>query len=271
VFRDTHRYVSLDPPEIRAGAAGDPRGFLELHPPPVIFDEVQYAPDLLSYIKVRVDENRQQRGQYILAGSQDLLLTQGVTQSLAGRTAILRLLPLTAREAASRPDEPLPWEPKKAPARPGFTYAALWRRLLRGSYPELAANPALEPALWYGAYIQTYMERDARSLRQVGDLLLFQAFLRALAARSAQLLSLSDVARDLGIAVNTIKAWVSVLVATYQILLLRPYFVNVGKRLVKTPKLYFTDTGTLCTWPGCGTPDMRWPVPWPAPYWKRPW
>ena len=255
LFRDTHRYVSLEPPDIRAAAVTDPRNFLELHAPPVIFDEVQYAPDLLSYMKERVDEHRSKKGQYVLTGSQNLLLAEGVTESLAGRAAMLRLLPLTSREAAARPQEPLAWESKKPSVKPGLAYAALWRKLLRGSYPELAAQPALEAPLWYGSYIQTYLERDVRSLRQVADLLQFQAFLRALAARTAQLLSLSDLARDLGIAVNTVKGWLSVLEATYQIILLRPYFQNVGKRLVKAPKVYFTDTGTLCHLVGLRDPD----------------
>lgn len=122
----------------------------------------------------------------------------------------------------------------------------LWNEFLRGGYPEIIAHPKRDPFLWYSAYIQTYLERDVRTLRQVGDLTQFQNFLRALAARSAQLLHLSDLSRDLGIAVNTAKAWLSVLEATYQVIVLRPYFVNVGKRLVKTPKVYFTDTGMLC-------------------------
>ncbi len=118
--------------------------------------------------------------------------------------------------------------------------------MLRGGYPELAAHPNRDIGLWHASYVQTFLERDVRTLRQVGDLVQFQSFLRALASRSAQLLNLADLARDLGVAVNTAKAWLSVLEATYQVVVLRPYFANVGKRLVKTPKVYFTDTGTLC-------------------------
>jgi predicted AAA+ superfamily ATPase len=121
----------------------------------------------------------------------------------------------------------------------------VWRDFLRGFYPELVADPQRDIHLWHSAYVQTYLERDVRTLRQVGDLTQFQAFLRALAARSAQLLSLSDLARDLGVAVNTVKAWLAVLEASYQIVILRPYFANVGKRVVKAPKVYFTDVGTL--------------------------
>ncbi len=124
-----------------------------------------------------------------------------------------------------------------------------------GGYPELVANPVRDIYLWHSSYVQTYLERDVRTLRQVGDLSQFQSFLRALAARTAQLLSLSDLARDLGIAVNTVKAWLSVLEATYQVTVLRPYFANVGKRLVKTPKIYFTDVGTLCYLTGLKDPE----------------
>ena len=126
---------------------------------------------------------------------------------------------------------------------------------MRGGYPELVAHPKRDANLWHASYIQTYLERDVRTLRQIGDLTQFQNFLRTLAARSAQLLNLTDVARDLGVAVNTTKAWLSVLEATYQVIVLRPYFANVGKRLVKTPKIYFTDVGTLCYLAGLKDPE----------------
>jgi predicted AAA+ superfamily ATPase len=131
----------------------------------------------------------------------------------------------------------------------------MWRGFLRGSYPELIANPGRDTNLWHASYVETYLERDVRTIRQVGNLTQFQSFLRALAARTAQLLDLSSMARDLGIAVNTVKAWLSVLEATYQVIILRPYFTNVGKRLVKTPKVYFTDTGTLCYLTGLKDPE----------------
>ena len=133
--------------------------------------------------------------------------------------------------------------------------ADLWQSFLRGGYPELVAEPDRDISLWHSSYVQTYLERDVRSLRQVGDLISFQSFLRALAARTGQLLNLTDVARDLGIAVNTAKAWLSVLEATFQVIVLRPYHANVGKRLVKTPKVYFTDTGMLCYLAGLKDPD----------------
>lgn len=247
LFGRSHGYVSLEPPDVRVAASSDPRGFLALHSPPVIFDEVQYAPDLLVYVKEQVDANRGRRGQYVLTGSQNLLLLQRVTESLAGRAALLRLLPLSRREVEGRRGAPLPWESERArTGNAGPSHADLWKSLLRGAYPEIVADPKRDPALWHASYIGTYLERDVRSLRQVGDLVLFQSFLRVLAVRSGQLLNLTDVARDLGIAVNTAKAWLSVLEATYQVIVLRPWFANVGKRLVKTPKIYFADVGTLC-------------------------
>lgn len=246
-------YVSLEPPDTRAAAASDPRGFLDLHPAPAIFDEIQHAPELLPYIKERIDERRSIPGQFLLTGSQNLTLGQQVSESLAGRAAVLRLLPLSMRERSRDPLRPLPWEPGWRPAtqdRP----RGLWADLLRGGYPELNANPGRDAALWHQSYIQTYLERDVRSLRQVGDLTSFQNFLRALVARAGQLLNLTDLSRDLGVAVNTAKAWLSVLEATYQVMVVRPYHANISKRLVKTPKVYFTDTGTLCSLAGLRDP-----------------
>ena len=255
LFGSHYRYVSLETPDVRAAATEDPRGFLELYPPPVIFDEVQYAPDLLSYIKEKIDADRAKNGQYLMTGSQNLLLAEKVTESLAGRAAMLRLLPLSRRESEGQPQIPLAWE-RKRPSSPPSSHAfdKLWTSFLRGGYPELAIQPDRDASLWHASYIQTYLERDVRALRQVGDLTQYQNFLRVLAARSAQLVNLTDVSRDLGVAVNTIKAWLSVLEATYQVIVLRPYFANVGKRLVKTPKVYFTDVGTLCYLAGLKDP-----------------
>jgi len=257
VFGKRYAYVSLEPPDVRAAAISDPRGFLDMYPPPAIFDEVQYAPELFPYIKERVDAHRREKGQYLLTGSQNLLLMERVSESLAGRAAVLRLLPMSQHEIIGCPERALYWEAEKAwrkHERP--SHEDLWERLLRGGYPELVADPRRDLSLWHSSYVQTYLERDVRSLRQVGDLTQFQNFLRALAARNAQLLNLTDLSRELGIAVNTVKAWLSVLEATFQIILLRPYFANVGKRLVKTPKLYFTDTGTLCHLAGLRTADQ---------------
>lgn len=256
LFERRCRYVSLEPPDVRAAAAEDPRGFLERYPAPVIFDEVHHAPDLLPYVKEKIDAGRARTGQYLLTGSQNLLLAEKVTESLAGRAAMLRLLPLSRREAEGRPQLGLAWERQRLSSwRSSQAFGGLWKSFLRGGYPELALQPRRDVSLWHASYIQTYLERDVRALRQVGDLTQYQNFLRVLAARSAQLVNLTDVARDLGVAVNTVKAWLSVLEATYQVIVLRPHFANVGKRLVKTPKVYFTDVGTLCHLAGLKDPE----------------
>jgi predicted AAA+ superfamily ATPase len=256
LFGETHGYVSLEPPDVRAAAATDPRGFLALNPPPVILDEVQYAPDLLPYIKEAIDVRRQEQGLYLLTGSQNLMLMAQVTESLAGRAAVLRLLPLSRRETEGEPEKPLPWERPLGQLPSGVASPSeLWKSFLRGGYPELTVEPNRDISLWHASYLQTYLEGDVRSLRQIGDLTLFQNFLRALAARSAQLLNLAELARDLGVALNTAKAWLAVLEATFQVIILRPYFANVGKRLVKSPKVYFSDVGTLCHLTGLKDPE----------------
>ena len=256
LFGNSHGYVSLDLPDVRAAAAADPRGFLKQYPPPVIFDELQSAPGLLPYIKEVIDTNRRRNGRFLLSGSQNLLLTEQVTESLAGRVAMLRLLPLAGREVKGTPQRPLPWEAGELlHASGGSSFGDLWNGFLRGGYPEPVTQPERDLALWHASYIQTYLERDVRSIRQIGDLTQFQNMLRVLAARSGQLLNLADVARDLGVALNTVKAWLSVLEATCQVLVLRPYYANIGKRLVKTPKVYFTDVGTLCYLAGLRDPE----------------
>ena len=246
-FGDGAPHVSLDLPDVRASALADPRGFLAAHPPPVIFDEVQNAPELLPYLRSAVDERRSRKGQYFLSGPQNSLLAERISQSLAGRASVLRLLPLSLAELAGDPGRLPHWErghePATGTARPPHD---LWQSLLRGGSPELAVEPERDVALWHARYVQTYLERDVRTLRQVGDLSTFQAFLHALAARSGGLLNLHDLSRELGIAVNTAKAWLAVLEASFIVVVVRPHYANIGKRLVKTPKVYFTDVGLLC-------------------------
>ncbi len=256
LFAKRFQYISLEIPDVRASAMEDPRSFLEMYPPPAVFDEVQYAPDLLPYVKEKIDAQRSKKGQYVLSGSQNILLMEKVTESLAGRAAILRLFPLSRREVEGRSQILLPWESRhRTGGKKEYTFGKLWEGFLKGGYPELAVDSERDVHLWHAGYVQTYLERDVRTLRQVGDLSQFQSFIRTLAARSGQLLNLTDVARDLGIAVNTAKAWLSVLEATYQVIVLRPYFANVGKRLVKTPKVYFMDVGTLCYLAGLKDPE----------------
>jgi predicted AAA+ superfamily ATPase len=246
LFGEKYSITSLEPPDVRLAAHTDPRGFLDLYPPPVIFDEIQYAPGLLPYIKERIDAQRNRTGQYILTGSQNLLLMQQVSESLAGRAAVLKLMPLSNGEIAHVPEIGFPWESQAKAILPAQSTGDLWKQILRGFYPELAANPERDAHLWQSSYVQTYLERDVRNLRNLGDLTQFQVFLRALAARSAQILKLSELARDVGVAVNTAKDWISILEASFQIFILRPYYANLGKRLIKSPKIYFVDTGLLC-------------------------
>lgn len=254
LYEPRFRYVSLDPPDVRAAVAADPRASLDRYGAPLIVDEIQHAPALLSYIKERVDARRHVPGQYLLTGSQNLLLLQQVSETLAGRAAVLRLLPLAQREMGGHRLARLPWELSRSRTGRLPAQEAIWNSILRGGYPEIALDRVRDAVLWHRSYVQTYLERDVRTLRQVGDLTQFQIFLRALAARSGQLLNLSDLSRDLGVAVNTVKVWLSVLEASYQVVVVRPWFANTGKRLVKTPKVYFTDTGTLCFLTGLRDP-----------------
>src|SRR5665648_956113 len=248
LFGERYEYVSMEALDTRALAAEDPRAFLRLHKPPVILDEVQQAAHLLPYIQELIEERRDLNGQFILSGSQNLLLLQQVSESLAGRAAILKLLPLSLREWCGEPQRPLPWQGPAAAACPELLSRpdALWQLLFRGLYPGLRASPAPDWLRWQQSYIETYLERDVRTVRQVGDLMAFQSFLRLLAARSGQILNMTGIATELGLTLNTVKAWISVLLTSYQIIVLQPYHANLGKRLVKRPKVYFTDTGTLC-------------------------
>jgi len=247
IFGSSHRYVSMELPHLREAAQVDPQGFLESNPPPVIIDEIQYAPILFPYIKEIIDQRRDETGLFLLTGSQNFTLLENITESLAGRTAVLKLFSLSLNEIAGIEDISFPWEREsKLQSHPTISIVDLWQNLMRGFYPELVSKPHLNQEVWHGSYIQTYIDRDVRSIRQVGDLTIFQSFIRTLAARSGQLLNLSDIARDLGISFSTAKQWLSVLEASFLVIILRPYFVNVGKRLVKSPKIYFTDTGTLC-------------------------
>lgn len=261
LFGKKYAYVSVEPPDIRASAVQDPRSFLKHYAPPVIFDEIQYAPELLPYIKEEVDSNRNAKGRYILTGSQNILLFEKITESLAGRAAVLRLLPMSNREIIGDLKAGLPWE-AAANRRRRSINGGVWKRILRGGYPELVADPARDASTWFSSYLQTYIERDVRLLRQIGDLVQFQNFIGLLVARNSQLLNLTDMSKELGIAVNTIKGWLSVLEATYQVIILRPYFANIGKRLVKTPKVYLSDTGLLCHLAGLETAEhaMKGPM-----------
>jgi hypothetical protein len=254
-FGDSHRYVSLEAPHVRERALADPVGFLADHPPPVILDEVQHVPALLSYLQVAIDEDRRP-GRWLLSGSQGFPLLQGTAESLAGRVAILTLLPLSWSEIERRPRSEDSAEAViegllAAPAgrdrsgRSGAGADELATWLLRGGFPQLWSEEHLDRDLWFASYVQTYLERDVRSVLAVKDLGSFQAFLRLAAARTGQILNLTDLARDAGVSPPTVRQWLSVLEASHQVLLLRPHFENLGKRMIKAPKLYWLDTGVV--------------------------
>lgn len=223
-----YAYVSLDLPSEAEQAERDPTGFLDRHPEPLVVDEVQYAPGLLRHLKRRVDERREASGRFILTGSQVFPLMAGVSESLAGRVAVLTLGGLSHAEIVR--------------ARPRVTVEEL---LVRGGYPELHARPDIDARGFFQSYVGTYLERDLRAQLQVGSLRDFERFLRAAALRTSQLLNRAELARDVGISPSTAGQWLSVLERSGIVGLLEPWFSNRTKALVKTPKLHFHDTG-LC-------------------------
>lgn len=255
-FGATHEYVSLENPDVRLRAKADPISFIKQFNKPAILDEIQYVPELLSYIKSAIDEDRTP-GKWILTGSQNFVLMSQASESLAGRAAILSLLPFSVSERigmghkSKTVDSALTHTP---PANNKIKYD-LAEIILRGNYPEISTNPQVDRSLWCGSYINTYLERDIRNLKQVGDLRQYEIFLRACAARTGQILDLSSISREIGVSFTTAKRWLSLLETGYQILLLYPYYRNIGKRLIKRPKMYFTDTGLASYLMGINTPD----------------
>lgn len=241
----SHRYVTLDDPLALQLALEDGALFLQRYAPPVLIDEVQYAPNLLPLIKLAVDQSRRP-GEFWLTGSQPFHLMQGVAESLAGRVAVLHLQGLSVAEAQGRggahtPFLPHPPSPESVAGLEGLMAVFSW--IWRGSLPALTTQPRLDRELFYSSYVQTYLQRDVRELTQVADLRAFTRFLRTAAARTGQMLNMADMARDVSVAPNTCKAWLSVLEASGLIYLLEPWHSNLSKRLTKTPKLYFLDTG----------------------------
>ena len=218
-------YVTLDDPAQAAEAANAPQDFIDSLKFPAIIDEAQYAPDLFRHIKLTVDKAKR-KGQFFITGSQSFPLMQNLSESLAGRCGIVNLQPLSAHELDR-----------------GNRLSSVEDYISTGGFPALYADKDINRQHWYPSYISTYLERDVRNIMHVGSLRDFNRFLRAAAIRTAQTLSFADLARDVGVAPNTIKAWISVLEASHMIQLLEPYHRSLGKRLVKSPKLYFLDTG----------------------------
>ena len=213
-------YVLLEDPDVQARVRSDPRGFLEGLRPPVLFDEIQNTPELLAYVRTLIDTRPRRMGQWLFTGSQEAPLMQGISESMAGRAAILQLPPFSISETSKV-------------------------NLLHGGFPEVLARPKGR-SLWFASYLQTYLERDVRAITDVRDLATFRRFLALLASRHGQILNRTDLAAPLGLSVPTIGDWLHILEVTGQIILVPPYFENFGKRIVKSPKVYLGDSGLAC-------------------------
>lgn len=240
VFKD-YKYTSFEDPGVRELAQSDPRKFLQMHENSkgIIIDEFQYVPEILSYIQLEVDD-KNRPGYFILTGSQNFLMNQAITQSLAGRVGILTLLPLSIHELEFNEL---------------FSKNGVDSIILNGGYPRIYREN-FPPQELYPSYIQSYVERDVRQLTNVGDLRSFQRFMQLCAGRIGQLLNISELASVCGVSVSTAQRWISILEAGYILFLLQPHFKNFNKRLTKSPKVYFYDTGLACSLLGIETPEI---------------
>jgi predicted AAA+ superfamily ATPase len=222
-------YFLLEDPDIVARLRADPQGFLDAVKTPAILDEVQHVPEVFAFVRSRIDRRPRRMGQWLLTGSQEAPLMQGVSESMAGRAAVLQLLPLSSRESSKV-------------------------SLLHGGYPEAVARSGAA-RLWFSSYVQTYLERDVRAVTAVRDLATFRRFLSLLASRHGQVLNKTDLAAPLGVSVPTMTQWLSVLETTAQVLIVPPFYDNLGKRLIKSPKVYLADSGLACHLLGIDTAD----------------
>jgi len=219
-----YSYVTFDDPKMIDFFENDPEGFMEKYNNRVIFDEVQHVPKIFNYLKLAIDHDRQNYGKYVITGSSQFAFLRDASESLAGRIGLLTLLPFQYSEI-----------PKKL----------LTETIYKGCYPELVINNYKESEGWFGAYLDTYINKDIRAISNIGDIRDFRRFINLLAGNTSQTLNMSDYARDIGVSVPTIRHWTSVLEASYVIFLLPPYYKNFGKRIIKSPKIYFYDTGLV--------------------------
>ena len=253
------KYVTLDDLTERDMAKNDPALFLQLHKPPVLIDEVQYAPELFTYIKIHIDAHHNP-GDFWLTGSQVFRLMRGVQESLAGRVALLHMSPLSQREIIGAPCEPFTTEFDRLLAEqdriPPVTMPELFARLWNGSMPALISGQTPDRNIFYSSYLSTYVERDVRDLSGSVDALKFNRFVTAVAARCSQLLNYNALAEDADIDLPTAKAWVNILETLGIVFLLHPYSNNVLKRTIKTPKVYFYDTGLVCYLTRWSSPEV---------------
>ncbi len=253
-------YVTLDNPLVLAGAAEESGTFFKDNPPPVFVDEIQKAPELFPQIKMMIDRD-QKKGQFFMCGSQQFRMMKNVSESLAGRLGLVTLLGLSMREKYGVLfDKPfLPTEEyftERGTQLAAVSYDDVWNAVHRGCMPELCANPDFDWQMFYGAYVRTFIDHDVRELTDIGDEVNFTRFLTVAAAMTGQLLNLSSLARDVGISQPTAERWLSVLVASNIVYLLKPYSNNITKRAIKTPKLYFLDTGLAAYLTKWNTPEV---------------
>ena len=246
------KYVTLDDLEQRKLAKTDPALFLQVNPPPLIIDEVQYAPELFSYIKMYVDTTKE-AGAFWLTGSQKFHLMKNITETLAGRVAILDLLGFSYQEKIKNADD-IPFLPttewieaKSATKAKALNVNEVYELIYQGSFPKLVTDKNVSRDIFYKSYIQTYIERDVKDLTKIGNEIAFYNFLVAMAARTGQLINFSDIASDVDVDIKTAKSWASILEASGLIKFLQPYYNNITKRIIKTSKMYFLDTG-LCAY-----------------------
>lgn len=244
IFGDTHTIRTFDDPITRDQAVSDPRLFIEGAGERIILDEIQYVPQILSYIKILIDKDRRKYGRFIITGSQQFHLIKNLGDTLAGRIAIFNLLPFSIKEKKRVSF----LKNKLSDTKSNFIHSCI-----RGSFPEITIYSDMDSNTWYGSYLQTYLERDIRTIYNIGILREFQQFLRLLAGRCSQILNLSSFASDLGVSVNTIKKWLSILEASQILYILPPYYRNLGKRVTRSPKIYFLDTGLVCYLTGLTT------------------
>lgn len=253
-------YITLDDPIMLSSAIEEPGTFFRATPPPVIVDEIQYAPNLFPYIK-RISDSDGKKGQFFLSGSQQFRMMENVSESLAGRIGILNLMGLSLREIHeidfNQPFRPTVeyFEGRKNSVKE-LGYKEVWEMIHRGSMPAMYAGDGMDWQMFYAAYTKTYIERDVRELTQVGDEVKFLKFMTSIASCSGQLLNLASVARDVGISQPTVERWLSILRASSLVYLLQPYYNNVTKRAIKTPKVYFLDTGLAAYLTRWNTPEV---------------
>ena len=255
------QYLTFDDPMEEASAKSDPKSFLEFHPYPYMFDEIQYFPDLFRYLKIQIDKNRH-NGMYFLTGSQQFKLMETASESLSGRIGIVELYPLSAREIRGEefsenfiPSKEFILSRNSNFTQNDFSVEKTWKAIFTGGYPEVVKGNVL-PKDFYANYLKTYIERDIKKLTQVADEMQFLQFISVVASRTSQLLNYSDISKDCGISEVTAKKWISLLVSSGLVYLLQPYSTNIEKRVVKTPKLYFMDTGLAAYLTRWTNPDV---------------